>query len=213
MPNKINLIGRIFGRLTVVSESNERNVHGGVVWNCMCACGESRKVISRSLVAGLTTSCGCYNRERVIETHTTHGKSPRSGKTPEYGVWDAMIQRCTNPNHKQYRDYGGRGIKVCERWMSFHYFLSDMGVRPSNNHSIDRFPNNDGNYERLNCRWGTQEQQSRNRSSNVWINYNGEKRILTDWAFLLRARPSAIQRSLKRGKTFDDIYKFYKNKC
>lgn len=91
-----------------------------------------------------------------------HGHCPRSGKSPEYRSWDAMLNRCNNPSHKQYRDYGGRGIKVCERWNVFENFLDDMGLKPTPKHSIDRI-NNNGDYEPGNCRWATISEQKMNQ--------------------------------------------------
>ncbi len=212
MPNKIDLIGVRFGKLIVYSESINRNSAGGVVWLCKCDCGNTKEIASASLRSGATTSCGCYGNEMLAKYRTRHGQCPRSGRIPEYQIWDAMIQRCTNPNQSQYQDYGGRGIKVCERWLQFENFFSDMGLRPSGEHSIDRFPDNDGNYEPSNCRWGTQEQQSRNRRSNVWIEHVGRRMILEDWAKELQTYSSQIRKSMKRGKTFEEIYRFYKNK-
>lgn len=213
MPNKINLIGLCFGRLKVINESSNRSIGGGVMWECVCECGISKEILGASLRSGRTTSCGCYSRKRVTETHTNHGQSTRKGRSITYISWDAMIQRCTNKKCKYYDNYGGRGIKVCERWLnSFDNFYLDMGQRPSKKHTLDRFPNINGNYELGNCRWGTSTQQSRNRRSNIWIEYNGEKLILTDWANKIGARLSIIRRSIQRGKSFEEIYLFYKNK-
>jgi len=93
-----------------------------------------------------------------------HGDARRGNASPEYGAWAEMIQRCTNPKQKRYADYGGRGIHVCERWLNgFENFLADMGRRPTSEHSIDRYPNNDGNYEKTNCRWATRLEQAANK--------------------------------------------------
>ena len=214
MPGKINLMGHRFGRLVVVKESVERRSRGGaVIWECLCDCGVSKNICGASLRNGLTTSCGCYSIERVTKTQTKHGQSSRKGKSITYLSWDAMIQRCTNTKAEHFNDYGGRGIKVCERWLnSFENFYMDMGDRPSKKHTIDRFPDGNGDYELKNCRWATQEQQSRNRNSNVWIDFNGEKLVITDWAKKLCTSLSTIRRSMKRGKTFEEIYNYYKTK-
>jgi len=117
-----------------------------------------------------------------------HGQS----KTPEHRTWNGMIQRCTDPNSKSWHRYGGRGIKVCERWMrAFGNFLLDMGMRPPNT-SLDRI-NNDGNYEPDNCRWATNAVQNRNRSDNVIIEFAGESLTLTDWATRLGITKQALR--------------------
>jgi hypothetical protein len=104
-------------------------------------------------------------------------------KMPEYWIWAAMIRRCYNKNFQNYHRYGGRGIVVCNRWRhSFSTFLADMGSRPSENHSLDRFPDKDGNYEPENCRWATQTQQMRNRYGNRLIAFNGEVLPLISWS-------------------------------
>jgi len=95
-----------------------------------------------------------------------HGQSKRAGRTPEYGVWRSMLHRCSNPTDLEYARYGGRGIKVCERWRSFANFFADMGARPSPRHSIDR-EDNDGDYEASNCRWATAKEQAANRRRRV----------------------------------------------
>ena len=101
---------------------------------------------------------------------------------PEYKAWKRIRHRCHNPKHMAYRYYGARGIAVCERWKgSFEAFFEDMGPRPSKDHSIDRFPDNDGNYEPGNCRWATRNQQMRNRRNTRWVTIAGETKCLTDW--------------------------------
>lgn len=103
-------------------------------------------------------------------------------RSPEYRCWSNMIQRCYNKDHPEYLRYGDRGIRVCDSWkQSFAEFLSDMGNRPSNRHSLDRI-NNHGNYEKGNCHWTVTKNQARNRRTNRWITYNGETLVLKDWA-------------------------------
>jgi hypothetical protein len=111
-----------------------------------------------------------------------HGCSFRKARTPEYVAWKAMRTRCTNKKQKYWHRYGGRGIKVCERWNTFQNFLADMGPKPSPTHSLDRFPNKDGNYEPGNCRWATPLQQVRNATSNRLYTFNGETLCISEWA-------------------------------
>ena len=125
-----------------------------------------------------------------------------------------MVQRCTNPNTIYWCNYGGRGIKVCNRWLGengFLNFLSDMGTKPTLGHTIDRFPNTDGNYESNNCRWATRREQDRGKRSNRWLEHDGNRMILWDWAQILKTRPSAITRQLKI-KPFSEVVKYYKLK-
>lgn len=210
MPPKVNLIGQKFGRLTILEEANKRNEFGNVMWVCLCECGNTKTISSNSLRSNLTTSCGCYSRETVIKFHTKHGQCPRKGKSLTYLSWDGMIQRCTNSNHKQYYSYSK--IKIDPRWMFFDNFVKDMGERPSKGHTLDRFPDQNGDYELSNCRWATWVEQSRNKKSNIWIEYNNKRMILTDWAKELGTKLSVIRRSMKRGKTFEEVYNYYKDK-
>jgi len=125
-----------------------------------------------------------------------HGQST----TSEYLVWSDMKSRCYNENHHAYKNYGLRGIKVCDRWRnSFSNFLEDIGKRPSNQHSLDRFPDNDGNYEPENCRWATTEQQLRNQRTNHLLEYDGKCMTIAEWAEMLSMPRSAIEMRLKRG--------------
>ena len=164
MPPRIDEAGRRYGRLTVESISGKDRANA-ILWTCLCDCGASVVVGGRNLRSGTTRSCGCLQREAATRSgqgNTRHGHAPTGHRSPEYRAWSAMLERCTNERHAAWNDYGGRGISVCERWRSFDAFLSDMGPRPSRQHTLDRV-NNDGNYEPANCRWATWTQQARNR--------------------------------------------------
>jgi hypothetical protein len=180
MSKLIDLTGSAYGRLTVVSRAENTKGNRRAVWNCICECGNTTKSGGDALRIGKTNSCGCLKNElsaeRIATINTTHGKC----KTPEYSVWTGMLSRCRNDNEKQYHRYGGRGISVCERWLSFENFLEDMGECPKGM-SIERL-DNDGNYEPSNCKWVTRHEQDRNKSTNTTITYNGVTMILTDWA-------------------------------
>lgn len=144
-----DLCGERFGRLTAIRPV--RCLPGvGVVWQCVCDCGTvTDPVRAGNLKSCNTQSCGCLRRERVIAASTTHGMS----KSPEYVVWQGMLQRCNNPNNDSYPHYGGLGVCVCPRWeFSFKDFYDDMGARPSDKHQIDRIDAH-GDYEPDNCQW------------------------------------------------------------
>lgn len=130
---------------------------------------------------------------------TTHGMSD----SPEYKVWNNMYSRCNNPNHPRYKDWGGRGIKMCEKWMSFEGFFEDMGRRPSDDSTIERIDNNKG-YSKDNCRWATTKEQARNRRSNVLITYSEISETATDWAERLGVRRGTFLGRLSRGWTIEE---------
>lgn len=155
--------GMVFGRLTVVELDNV--TLGVSYWRCSCVCGNVKTVSKHSLLKGHTQSCGCLKRERISQRKLKHGMSGRGSHGPSsrtYRIWLAMRTRCNNPNIPNYHNYGGRGIKVCPEWDDFCTFLRDMGECPPGK-SIDRFPDNDGNYEPGNCRWATAFEQRMNQ--------------------------------------------------
>lgn len=170
MRRVFDLTGHRFGRLTVQRRDLSAPTGRGTLakWVCICDCGNNKIVIGRYLRIGITSSCGCLHKERLSAMNRTHGKSA----TPEYHAWHDMGRRCYNHKNQHYKDYGGRGISVCEQWRnSFETFLQDVGLRPTNKHTLDRI-DNDGNYQPGNVRWATQKEQSANkryRRSNTGI--------------------------------------------
>lgn len=171
-----DITGQQYGRLTVLGYAGR--IKKKQYWYCECTCGNFSRCGASNLKSGESLSCGCYNREQTIKAHITHGMT---NKTPEYGIWMKIIARCTNPNDHSYNNYGGRGITICERWRhNFKAFLEDMGPRPSPEHSVDRFPDHNGNYEPSNCRWATIKEQARNKRSNRLVTYRGKEMCLSE---------------------------------
>ena len=211
-----DLRGKRFGRLLVLDFDHKGGSSGRkYYYKCRCDCGdEVVKSTAYLLHADLYPhqSCGCWHKEINIATSTTHGHGSRTNAT--YKTWIEMKLRCENPNNSVYSDYGGRGIKVCDRWRnSFETFLADMGERPSRDYSIDRI-NVNGDYEPSNCRWATRKEQCNNRRSNINIEYNGEVRTLTEWCEILNMNFSNVWYQLRKKKNplpFADIVRIYKN--
>ena len=162
-----------YGRLTVMGYAGTIPKH--TVWYAKCDCGKIITVTSNNLRRGNTTSCGCYK----TEIHTKHGHNKQDGRSTEYITWDSMIGRCMRPNAAGYKNYGGRGITVCERWMKFENFLEDMGRKPDPLCQIDRIDNN-GIYEPGNCQWSTPKENARNKRNTKYFTYNATSGLVEE---------------------------------
>lgn len=180
--------GNVYGRLTVLYPVA---VEHQLIWLCRCECGTLLRVKGVMLRCGNTKSCGC--------SKIRHGQCRRGRLTPEYRCWKDMNTRCYRSTCKHYKNYGGRGIQVCEQWReSFETFFADIGARPSDRHSIDRI-DNDGNYEPDNCRWSEKREQDSNRRTNRLITHNGVTKTMTEWGRVLGVHPVTIHLRLKKG--------------
>lgn len=194
---KINMIGKKFGRLTVLSECEKRAKNGKIIYKCRCDCGNITDVIGDNLRRGNTMSCGCLHSE-VTKTHGL-----RDCKL--YNVWDNAKRRCYNKNNKRYKNYGARGIKICDEWkdnfQSFYDWSMSRGYKQGL--TLDRIDVN-GNYEPSNCRWITNEEQQNNRTDNVLITYKYRTQNITQWARELNVSPRVIRYRLKKGWPIKD---------
>lgn len=168
----------------------------------ICKCGNLIDTRLIYIKRGETKSCGCFLNDNRSIFSTTHGLS----KSLEYKIWDSMIQRCTNPNNKNYPNYGGRGIKICDEWKdSFENFLKDIGKRPSKDYSLDRIDNN-GNYCKENCRWATAKEQANNRCTNLNITYKKQTKTLSEWAVILKMNYRTLQNRYNNGWAVERIF-------
>ena len=188
----MDLTGKIFGRWTVLGLSHIGKSYFRY-WKVRCRCGTVKTVIAHNLCNGISKSCGCLKKEKA----TKHGKA----RTPTYYTWLSMLHRCNSPKNEAYPRYGGRGIKVCKRWLRFEKFLEDMGERPEDM-SIDRIKNNKG-YSPENCKWSTRKEQCRNRRSNRLITYIGVTKPLVEWSELLNINYDTLKRRIYTGWTIE----------
>lgn len=197
-----DLTGLRVGRLVVQKFIGKRVMGDGrwrYCWNCQCDCGNTVSIISGSLKSGATKSCGCLRKQAIGIRSSTH----RMTKSPEFSAWSAMWNRCTKPNTSNYKNYGGRGITVCERWRKFEHFFEDMGARPATANSIERCDNN-GDYEPNNCRWATWKEQGRNRRTNHLVVFENKTLCIKEWSDLVGISPRAIYGRLKVGWSIED---------
>jgi hypothetical protein len=178
-----NLTGKTFGRLKVVKYLGRcYGSNGGFsnFWLANCSCGEKDVVVETSHFGKDTNSCGCLREDKLREKSFIHGHASHDNRTPTYKTWCKMRRRCFDPHNKDFKHYGERGITVCDSWGQFKTFLNDMGERLPHM-TLDRIDNN-GNYEKNNCRWATRKEQNRNTRSNRIITYNGRDQPMVAWA-------------------------------
>lgn len=190
-----------FNKLTIIERLPDRG-HKTKVVKCLCECGNNTVVQYNNLVSGHTKSCGCIENIGNLK----HGMS----YTKEYKSYHKMLERCYNPKQDNYESYGGRGIIVCDRWReSFENFFSDMGLKPTSKHSIER-TDHDGNYEPSNCTWETQRNQCNNKRNNVFYEHNGVSKTQSQWARHLGIPHGKIIDHIKKGVTFSEIVEYIK---
>lgn len=211
-------VGTRFNKLQVISEPFvwSARLYRPICYTCLCDCGNHTDVLVMRLRSGRTTSCGCAQlAQRAANGHRTISQAQaknvkhgylKGGRRPEYRVWQGILERCLKSKHKSYKDYGGRGIKVCQRWLKFENFIADMGDRPSGRHSIERRDNN-GDYEPSNCYWAEKWQQERNSRGNHNITFNGKTQCLTDWAHELGIKQRTLITRLHRGWSVERAFK------
>lgn len=193
MSARLQLEGQRFGRWTAVSMVGRQG--SNALWLCRCECGSERLVSTLNLRSGRSRSCGCLRDEISAISHLKHGGSYSS----EYQAWLKAKRRCFDPKDISYRNYGGRGIYMCDEWCAdFGSFVRDVGPKPSPVHSLDRIDNDRG-YEPGNCRWATRSEQSRNTRRNRWIGIGGQRKLLTDWSVDSGVSTTTIGRRLDAG--------------
>ena len=200
MGQLVDLTNQKFGRLTVIKKTDKRGSSGAVFWKCVCSCGKTTDVSSSCLRGNQTKSCGCLFLDLASQKgkdKKTHGKS----ETRIYRIWSNMKSRCKRKTDTKYENYGGRGIKVCERWEKFENFYADMGDAPEKL-TLDRIDVN-GNYEPSNCRWATQKEQQNNRRNNLIVEYRSQKYTLQQLCDHLGKNSDRVQQRLKRGDSLE----------
>lgn len=188
----VGLTGIKFGLLTVVGRKDSKSGH--VRLSCKCDCGNDSIVMASNLRSGHTKSCGCLQVKLTSESKTKHGKR----KFKIYSIWQNMLNRCRNKNTRSYKDYGERGISVCDRWQEFDNFYADMGDPPKGK-TLDRYPNNNGNYEPTNCRWASTIEQQNNTRKNRLITFDGRIQTMAAWAREVGLDSMRIQKRLNDG--------------
>lgn len=187
MSKLIDLTGKTFNRLAVI-ERAENAKSGLPRWKCQCSCGNIKIVQGGHLRTKHTQSCGCIHKECQKKRLTKHGMCG----TPEYRSWYHMLDRCYNPNDSEFKNYGARGITVCNEWRNgFSGFYNDMKKKPSPQYTLERIDNNKG-YFKENCRWATWKEQSLNRRNNHRVKLHEWDLTITEWAQFVGLKPHVI---------------------
>ena len=198
MGRKLDLLGQRFGRLVVIRSAGTNRFRQRL-WECQCDCGKKTTVVAGHLRSGNTRGCGCQNKGT-----TTHGHATRN-PSKLYKAWNSMIQRCYHPSQNCFARYGGRGVRVCDRWNPkaggcFENFLADMGEPPSARHTLDKDKLGDGMlYSPETCCWLTPEEQARHTRRTAWVTYNGQEMLLGEAAKLAGLPLSTVTNRRRRG--------------
>lgn len=191
--------GTQFSNLTFIAYNGNKGKNRAGLFRCVCGTEKTISVVD--VKSGHTNSCGCLMPSLVSVGMKKHGHSNSCQESRAYTAWGNIKARCSNKNRDDFERYGGRGIRVCERWQnSFENFYADMGD-PPDGHSIDRYPNNDGNYEPGNCRWATTHQQNSNQRSNINLTFNGKTQNLKAWSIELGLSYGTVKSRVRRGAT------------
>lgn len=187
----VDLSGKRFGRLTVISRAERQEKH--IMWLCKCDCGTEKRIRGSHLTGGKIVSCGCFKDENTGNRVRTHGKS----KTFIYRVYTHMRGRCCCQTDARYSFYGGRGIKVCEEWLNDFQAFYDWAITNGYQKglTIDRI-DNDGDYEPSNCRWATVKVQANNKSNNHFLEHDGERLTIAQWSDKTGISQDAIERRI-----------------
>ena len=203
-----DLTGQRFGRLVVIERAEDYirpNGQSQVQWRCKCDCGNEKITVAYSLTHGLCTSCGCTRTERIVNMNYEHGQSNSS----LYRRWQHMKDRCYNPNDKRYKNYGRRGIKVCDEWLNYFENFYNWAINNGYQEglTIDRIDVN-GNYEPSNCRWADMETQSNNRTTNINITYQGQTKTLKQWCDIYNLNYKSAHAKIRyKNYSFQDVLK------
>ena len=204
--NKANLIGQQFGRLVVILEAG-RNKHSQCLWKCTCACGGATISTTGNLRMGVVKSCGCLRKEQLVKRQTTHGMASSQKRHSLYIVWASMKSRCSNKNEIAYKNYGGRGITVCDEWMDFTPFMKwALANGYDDALEIDR-KDNDGDYTPNNCRFVTRKRNQLNKRNNRLITIGSKTKPATVWAEIADINPQTLFSRLDYGWAGGDLLK------
>lgn len=200
MKKAFDLAGQRFGRLVV--EKRDYAYKKAAFWICRCDCGNHTTVQSCHLRSGATQSCGCHKKESGRDRRTVHGFS----YSKLYRIWGSMKERCINPNSKPYKDYGGRGITICDEWLDSFEAFRDWAMANGyrDDLTIDRIDVN-GNYEPSNCQWATQKEQQNNKRNNHLLSYNGKTQTISQWSDETGLEWMVIYDRLRNGWPIDRI--------
>ena len=199
---KKDLTGQVFGEWSVIGHTS---VSSMIL--CRCSCGVVKEVMRSNVVQGISTNCGCKRIAAIRESATKHSASCNGKKLKSFRTWIKMMERCYKPYASGYKNYGGRGIKVCDRWKDYVNFVSDMG-EPKDNESIERIDFN-GDYEPNNCKWIARNEQNKNTSRTVFI----EGMCMKDFCNARGFPYEGFQAQIRRGKTIEETINYYERKA